>query len=215
MQKLTVHTGLAAPLLESNIDTDVIFPARFLLMLEKDGIGKYAFHERRKHAEIPFILDTPPYDAARILVVGANFGTGSSREHAVWALADLGIRYVIARSFGEIFHANCFKNGVLPIVLDDPHMAALEAAAHATEPVTIDLYAQKISLQSGTEIDFHVDSHHKRALVAGLDEIGMILDEDQDAIIAFEAERAEREPWLTLGPRHRAFLDDKQDQTNE
>lgn len=212
MQKLTIHTGLAAPLLESNIDTDVIFPARFLLMLEKEGIGKYAFHERRKNPEVPFILDTPPYHEARILVAGSNFGTGSSREHAVWALADLGIRYVIAPSFGEIFHANCFKNGVLAIVLDDAHMTALEAAAHATEPMTIDLHAQKISLQSGNEIDFHVDSHHKRALVAGLDEIGMILDGDQDAINAFEAERAQREPWLTLGPQHRAFLDVKQEQ---
>lgn len=212
MQKLTVHTGLAAPLLESNIDTDVIFPARFLLMLEKEGIGQYAFHERRKHPEIPFILDTPPYDTARILVAGANFGTGSSREHAVWALADLGIHYVIARSFGEIFHANCFKNGVLPIVLEDPHMNALEDAAHATEPVTIDLHAQKISLQSGSEIDFHVDTHRKRALIAGLDEVAMILDEDQDAISAFEAERARREPWLTLGSKHRAFLDAKQEQ---
>ncbi|MCY6383704.1 3-isopropylmalate dehydratase small subunit [Hoeflea prorocentri] len=212
MEKLTTLTSLAAPLLESNIDTDVIFPARFLLMLEREGIGQYAFHERRKHPDTPFILDTPPFDNARILVVGANFGTGSSREHAVWALADLGIRYVIAPSFGEIFHANCFKNGVLPITLEDPHMTALEAAASAMEPITIDLPEQTIRLQSGTEIEFHVDTHRKQALVGGLDEIGMILAEDRDVIDAFEASRSDEEPWLTLDEQHLAYLETKQRQ---
>lgn len=211
MQKLITLNSLAAPLLENDINTDVIFPARFLLLLEKSGIGKYAFHERRMNTETPFVLDMPQFAGAQILVVGENFGTGSSREHAVWALANLGIRCIVARSFGEIFHANCFRNGVLPIMLDDPHMTAVENAALEVENLSVDLPAQRIRLHSGEEFDFAVDPHGKRALVAGHDEIGMILAEDLQAIEAYEATRAERAPWLKLGPQHKAFLETRQE----
>lgn len=211
MQKLTTLTSLAAPLLESNIDTDVIFPARFLLMPEKVGIGKYCFHERRRSADTPFILDMPTFSGAQILVVGENFGAGSSREHAVWALSDLGIRCVIARSFGEIFHANCFKNGLLPIVLHAADMAVVENAALDAKPLTVDLPSQHMVLHSGYKIGFDIDPHRKRALVAGQDEIGMILAEDLELIEAFEANRTQSAPWLKLGPDQRAFLDRKQE----
>lgn len=197
MQKLTKLRSVAAPLFENAIDTDVIFPARFLLLLDREGLGKYAFNERRRGAE-PFILDTEPYDKAEILVTGENFGTGSSREQAVWALADLGIRCVIAGSFGEIFFANCFKNGVLPIRLDGEDMAAIERAAKAAEPVTVDLESQRIELSDGTTIAFDIEPYRKRSLLAGLDEVGMIIAEESDAIAAYEAKREEDAPWLSI-----------------
>lgn len=197
MKKLTKLRSVAAPLFENAIDTDVIFPARFLLLLDREGLGKYAFNERRGGGE-PFILDTEPYNKAEILVTGENFGTGSSREQAVWALADLGIRCVIARSFGEIFFANCFKNGVLPIRLGGEEMAAVEHAAKAAEPVTIDLEKQQIELSGATVIAFDIEPYRKRSLLAGLDEVGMILAEQSDAIAAYEAKREETAPWLSI-----------------
>jgi len=208
MKKLTRLTSVAAPLLENGIDTDVIFPARFLLVLEREGIGRYAFNERRNGAE-PFVLDTPPYDKAEIFVTGESFGTGSSREQAVWALADLGIRCVIARSFGEIFFANCFKNGVLPVRLDGDDMAAVEAAAHAADAIIVDLESQTIVLPSGRTIAFDIDPYQKRALLAGLDEIGLILADEREAIEAFEARHHAALPWMTI-PRSRfdALADD-------
>ena len=119
MRKFTTLTSIAAPLDEANIDTDIIFPARFLLIMDKLGLGKYAFNERRNTGikESNFVLDTPPYIGSEILVTGARFGIGSSREQAVWALTDLGIRCIIAPSFGDIFYANCLNNGLLPICL--------------------------------------------------------------------------------------------------
>lgn len=195
MDKFTKLTSIAAPLLENNIDTDIIFPARFLLLLDRQGLGKYAFNEWRGP---DFVLDRPPYNKAQILVVGENFGTGSSREQAVWTLADLGIRCVIGRSFGEIFYSNCFKNGVLPIRLTGDAIAAVEAAANAQKPVRVDLAAQTVSLPSGDVIGFHIDAHHKRALLAGLDEVGVILADHADDIAAFEAKRRQASPWLDL-----------------
>lgn len=196
MEKLTPFASLAAPLLLNNVDTDVIFPARFLLILEKKGLGKYAFSEQRRGLSPDFILDQAPFDEAKILVAGLNFGIGSSREQAVWALADLGIRCVIARSFGEIFFANCFKNGVLPIQLDGEEMAAVEAASLAEEEISVDLSAQHLQLLSGTEIGFSIDPYRKRALLLGLDEIEMILAEDLEAIEAFEIRRQTETPWI-------------------
>ncbi|HBZ44564.1 MAG TPA: 3-isopropylmalate dehydratase small subunit [Maritimibacter sp.] len=198
MEKLIELKSVAAPLMEDAIDTDVIFPARFLLLLERDGLGRYAFNERRGGSE-PFILDQPPYDKAQILVTGETFGTGSSREQAVWALADLGIRCVIARSFGEIFYSNCFKNGVLPIRLRGDEMAHIETAAEAGEEITIDLPAQEIRV-ADTTIAFDLDANRKRALMAGLDEICTILSDDADAIAAYEKRRASETPWLVLAP---------------
>ncbi|WP_306256594.1 3-isopropylmalate dehydratase small subunit [Pararhizobium sp. IMCC21322] len=196
MEKLTPFSSVAAPLLSNNVDTDIIFPARFLLILEKKGLGKYAFSEKRGGLKSDFVLDQAPFDTAKILVAGRNFGIGSSREQAVWALADLGIRCVIARSFGEIFFSNCFKNGVLPIQLDGDEMSAVEAASLAEEEVFVDLSAQHLRLQSGAEIDFSTDPHGKRALLLGLDEIEMVLAEDSDAIEAFEAQREAETPWI-------------------
>lgn len=195
MDKFTTLTSLAAPLLENAIDTDIIFPARFLLLLDREGLGKYAFNEWRGDG---FVLDTPPYDTAQILVTGENFGTGSSREQAVWTLADKGIRCVIARSFGEIFYSNCFKNGVLPIRLTGTEMEAVEHAAKSQEPLTVDLESKTVVLKDGTSIPFAIADHHRRALLAGLDEVGMILADHSDAITAFEEKRRTTTPWLDL-----------------
>ncbi|EAQ02211.1 isopropylmalate isomerase small subunit [Pseudooceanicola batsensis HTCC2597] len=195
MDKFTSLTSLAAPLLENAIDTDIIFPARFLLLLDREGLGKHAFNEWRGPG---FVLDTPPYDKAQILVTGENFGTGSSREQAVWTLADLGIRCVIARSFGEIFYSNCFKNGVLPIRLTGTEMEAVESAAEAQTPLTVDLESKTVSLPDGQVIPFDIADHHRRALLAGLDEVGMILADHSQTIAEFEERRRTATPWLDL-----------------
>ena len=195
MDKFTTLTSLAAPLRENAIDTDIIFPARFLLLLDREGLGKYAFNEWRGEG---FVLDTPPYDTAQILVTGETFGTGSSREQAVWTLADLGIRVIIARSFGEIFYSNCFKNGVLPIRLTGADMDAVEAAAEAQEQLTVDLDRRTVTLPDGRVIALDVADHHRRALLAGLDEVGVILADHADAIDHFENTRRSTAPWLEL-----------------
>ena len=199
MKTLNRLHSVAAPLLENAIDTDVIFPARFLLLLEREGLGRYAFNEWRQ-GNTPFVLDTPPYDRAEILVAGEHFGTGSSREQAVWALSDLGIRCIIARSFGEIFHANCLKNGVLPIRLENDDIEAVEQAAKKAEPKVVDLERQRIELTDGTTIPFDIEPHHKRSLLMGLDEIGMILADEAEAIAAFETRRSREAAWLTITP---------------
>ncbi|MBP0617421.1 3-isopropylmalate dehydratase small subunit [Jiella mangrovi] len=202
MQKFTKLSGVAAPLPETNVDTDVIFPARFLLLPNKTGLGAQLFHERRMRKDEdetpPFVLDTPPYDRSEILVAGRAFGTGSSREQAVWALADFGIRCVIAPSFGEIFFANCFKNGILPIVLSEKEHAAVLAEAIAARPIVVDLESLAITLENGRSIGFEVEAHRRRSLLLGLDEIGSILIDDAGAITAFETRQRETHPWLFL-----------------
>jgi 3-isopropylmalate/(R)-2-methylmalate dehydratase small subunit len=201
--RFTTLTSRAAPLAEADIDTDVIIPARFLLLLDKAGLGGHLFHERRHDAagtrKPDFVLNRPPFDRAEILVAGRNFGCGSSREQAVWALLDFGIRCVIAPSFGEIFFANCFKNGALPIALDAAPYAAVLAAAEAEAAVTVDLTAQEIRLAEAAPIPFTVDPQSRRALLLGLDEIGMILADDLPEIEAFEARHRRAAPWLFLG----------------
>lgn len=200
MQKFTSLTSVAAPLPEADIDTDVIFPARFLLLLDKAGLGKHLFHERRHQSGrlTDFVLNRAPYDSAQILVAGANFGSGSSREHAVWALADFGIRCVIAPSFGEIFFANCAKNGVLAIVLgDEAHGRAMRTAAGGGT-MNVDLLSQTITLPDGQPIGFDVEPYRKRALLLGLDEIGSILAEDATDIAAFERAQRHEFPWVQL-----------------
>jgi len=210
MEKFRAVKSVAAPLLENAIDTDVIFPARFLLLLDREGLGRYAFSERRSGPE-PFVLDTPPYDKAEILVTGENFGTGSSREQAVWTLADLGISCVIARSFGEIFFANCFKNGVLPLRLGGDDMAAVETAAKAAEEIVVDLEEQSIRLTSGRTIAFDIEPNLKRSLLLGLNDVGMILVDDGDAIEAFEARRRADMPWIPIDIAKLHELADQQD----
>lgn len=201
MEKFTRITSTAAPLPEADVDTDIIFPARFLLLLDKSGLGKHLFHERRYRPDgtrTDFVLNAPPYDTAQILVADANFGSGSSREQAVWALADFGIRVVIAPSFGEIFYNNCFKNGVLPIIVTGERHAEIMAAARSGGDVTIDLEAQSIRLPNGPEFGFEIDPYRRRALLLGLDEIGSILADDADDIAAFEARQRRATPWLPL-----------------
>ncbi|HWU61753.1 MAG TPA: 3-isopropylmalate dehydratase small subunit [Ensifer sp.] len=211
MERFTRLTSVAAPLAEADIDTDIIFPARFLLLLDKVGLGKHLFHERRIGRDgraTDFVLNTPPFDEARILVADANFGSGSSREQAVWALADFGIRCVIAPSFGEIFYSNCFKNGVLPIVITGEAHANVMAAARTAEPFTVDLEAQTVLLPNGPSIGFEIDPWRKRALLLGLDEIGGILADDEADISAFEVRHRAVSPWLFLDDgRMDQFLD--------
>lgn len=209
MQKFTSLTSIAAPLPETHLDTDVVFPARFLLLPDKKGLGEYLFNERRTNrgGDGPrFVLDTPPYDAAQILVTGMAFGTGSSREQAVWALADFGIRCVIAPSFGEIFFANCVKNGVLAIELDGPAHNSVLLEAESARPITVDLEAQQIRFADGSVIEFNVEPHRKRTLLLGLDEIGLILSDDADDIAAFEAKQRAAKPWLYLTQKQIARL---------
>jgi 3-isopropylmalate/(R)-2-methylmalate dehydratase small subunit len=203
-------TALAAPLPEADVDTDVILPARFLLLLDKAGIGGHLFHERRfdKDGRMrpEFILNRPPWDGAQVLVAGANFGSGSSREQAVWALADFGIRCIVAPSFGEIFFANCFKNGVLPIRLDSPAHGAVMAAAVAAQTITVDLEAQALGVPGKEPIGFSIDPRRRRALLLGLDEIGAILADDLPDIERFEARRRASMPWLLASEAAQAML---------
>lgn len=200
MEKFVTLTSVAAPLAEADIDTDIIFPARFLLLLDKVGLGKHLFHERRyKPGGEPtdFVLNRPPFDQARILVADANFGSGSSREQAVWALADFGIRCIVAPSFGEIFYSNCFKNGVLPIVLPEATVAQLFDEVHAFPgyQLTIDLERQVIVKPDGSELAFEVEPFRRHCLLGGLDDIGLTL-QHAEAIRSYEAERLLRRPWL-------------------
>jgi len=210
MKPFTTFTSIAAPLPEADVDTDIIFPARFLLLLDREGLGRHLFHERRRPAEgaPPFVLDRPPYERAEILVTGPNFGTGSSREQAVWALADFGIRVVIAPRFGEIFFSNCFRNGLLPIVLGEAEHGQVMRAAEAGEKVSVDLETQRIVLADGTAIGFSIDSYRRRALLLGLDEIGAILADDAADIAAFEARQKAVTPWLHLSHEQLSHFDD-------
>lgn len=201
--------SVAAPLPESDIDTDIIFPARFLLLLDRKGLGKHLFHERRNSKDgKTFVLDTPPWTEAKILVAQSNFGTGSSREHAVWSLLDFGIRCVIAESFGEIFYANCFKNGTLPVVARGDDHAAIMAEAEAGREMTVDLEKQFVVLADGRSITFDIEPHRKRSLLLGLDEIGAILEEDEPSITAFEQRHWTQRPWLSLTEDQLAYFSD-------
>ena len=202
MKKLS---AIPAPILEDNLDTDVIFPARFLLLLERKGLGRYAFFERRS-ARRNFVLDTPPWKGSPILLAGQNFGTGSSREQAVWSLADLGIQCVIAPSFGEIFFANCFRNGLLPIVCDGPALKRIREDAQAGRTISVDLAAQEIRPSSGTFFRFEISPHRKAALMARLDEVGVILRNDIEDIEAYEARNRMTAAWKLIPSKRLAAL---------
>ncbi len=201
MDKFTTLTGIAAPLPQVNVDTDMIIPKQYLKTIHRTGLGRGLFDEMRfdrDGTEIPtFVLNQPAYRDAEILVTGENFGCGSSREHAPWALLDFGIRCVIAPSFADIFYNNCFKNGILPIALPQEDVDALmaEAAKGANARMTVDLEAQTITTADGTAIGFEVDPFRKRCLLEGLDDIGLTL-EKADAIGAFETRSAAQHPWL-------------------
>lgn len=212
MTPFVTLTSVAAPFPEAQIDTDVIFPARFLLLPDKAGLGRHLFHERR--AKGGFVLDRAPWTSAQILVTGPDFGTGSSREQAVWALADFGIRCVIGPSFGEIFFSNCFRNGVLPIVLSGRAHATVLAAAEQGQPITVDLPSQQVRAGDAA-FPFDIEPHRKRALLDGLDEIGLILHDDLAAIEAFEQRHWAARPWLRLTPDQLSTFDDLRGQEED
>lgn len=190
--------GVAAPLPMINVDTDMIIPKQFLKTIERTGLGKSLFFEMRYDDDgnpIPdFVLNRDPYRQAVFLVAGANFGCGSSREHAPWALADFGIRCVIAPSFADIFFSNCFKNGILPIVLPAEVVEQLMADADG-RPMAVDLDRQQLTAPDGATIGFDVDPFRKACLLGGLDEIGLTLQKTTK-ISAFEAAQRTRHPWL-------------------
>jgi 3-isopropylmalate/(R)-2-methylmalate dehydratase small subunit len=200
MTPFTTLTGIAAPMPLVNIDTDMIIPKQFLKTIKRSGLGKNLFDEMRytaDGAEIPgFVLNQPAYRQAEILVAGDNFGCGSSREHAPWALLDFGIRCVISTSFADIFFNNCFKNGILPIVLPQEAVDVLMADARkgANARMTIDLPAQTVTTSDGQSFAFEVDPHRKHCLINGLDDIGLTL-EKAAAIDAFEKRAATLQPW--------------------
>jgi len=200
MDKFITLTGIAAPMPLVNIDTDMIIPKQFLKTIQRSGLGKNLFDEMRytqDGQEIPdFVLNQPAYRKAEIIVAGDNFGCGSSREHAPWALLDFGIRCVISTSFADIFFNNCFKNGILPIVLPQEQVDILMADAKkgANARVTVDLPSQTVTTSDGQTFPFEVDAHRKHCLLNGLDDIGLTL-EKAAAIDSFEARNATLRPW--------------------
>ena len=200
MEKFTKLTGIAAPMPLVNIDTDMIIPKQFLKTIQRSGLGKNLFDEmrydREGHEIADFVLNQPAYRSAEILVAGDNFGCGSSREHAPWALLDFGVRCVISTSFADIFFNNFFKNGILPIILPQAEVDVLMADARkgANARVTVDLEAQTVTTSDGQSFGFAVDPHRKHCLINGLDDIGLTL-EKAAAIDSFEAKVATLRPW--------------------
>jgi 3-isopropylmalate/(R)-2-methylmalate dehydratase small subunit len=201
MQPFTTHTGLVAPLDRVNVDTDQIIPKQFLKTIKRTGLREGLFYDwRRKSDGTPdpdFFLNQPRYQGATILLTRDNFGCGSSREHAPWALLDQGFRCVIAPSFADIFYNNCFQNGILPVVLKTDEVQALFQSvwAHPGYQVTVDLAAQTVTTPEGVRYHFDVDPFRKDCLYRGLDAIGLTL-QHEPAIAAYEARRKAEAPWL-------------------
>jgi len=194
MNKFTKHTGLAAPLYRANIDTDQIIPKQFLKSIERTGFGQFLFYDWRFDEngveKADFVLNLPKYKTASILLAGKNFGCGSSREHAPWSLEDFGFRVVIASAFADIFYNNCFKIGILPVILDEEIVAELVEKAGNIEnyQLTVDLENCKISDEHGFEISFSVDEFRRYCLLNGLDDIGLTLQHENE-ITKFENTR--------------------------
>ena len=212
MEKFIREDGLVAPLDRANVDTDQIIPKQFLKSIKRSGFGPNLFDEWRyldegqpgqDNSKRPlnkdFVLNQPRYQGASILLARRNFGCGSSREHAPWALLDYGFRAIIAPSFADIFFNNCFKNGVLPIVVSEEVADELFKAVAANEGyrLTVDLAEQKIIRPDGKAIDFEIDAFRKHCLLNGLDDIGLTL-QDADAIREYEKARQQREPWVFI-----------------
>lgn len=209
MQPYTTHHGLVAPLDRANVDTDLIIPKQFLKSIARTGFGVHLFDELRyqdegylgqdcsarpKHTD--FVLNKPEYQTASILLARANFGCGSSREHAPWALAEYGFLTIIAPSFADIFYNNCFKNGMLPIILPEAQIDELfKLAAQNLFYLTIDLPAQQVQLPDGRALNFAVDEFRKHCLLNGLDDIGITL-QDKAAILAYEQKMKAKTPWV-------------------
>lgn len=201
MDKFETLTGIAAPMDMVNVDTDMIIPKQFLKTIKRSGLGVNLFDEMRydrEGNEMPdFVLNKPQYRETEILVAGDNFGCGSSREHAPWAIKDFGIRCVIAPSFADIFYNNCFKNGILPIALPQEQIDVLmkDAEKGANARMTIDLEAQTVTTSDGEVFSFEVDSFKKHCLMNGLDDIGLTLGKS-DSIATFEAKASTSRPWV-------------------
>ncbi|MDA7946456.1 MAG: 3-isopropylmalate dehydratase small subunit [Hyphomicrobiaceae bacterium] len=201
MEKFTTLTGVAAPMDMINIDTDAIIPKQYLKTIKRSGLGKALFAEMRYKEDgsenEDFILNKPAYRQSKILIAGENFGCGSSREHAPWALHDFGIRCVIAPSFADIFHNNCFKNGMLPIELPQEEIDKLldDASRGANATITIDLEKQEISGPDGGVIKFEIDPHSRHCLLNGLDDIGQT-EQKMHKIDAHEERLQTERPWL-------------------
>ncbi|SHM96014.1 3-isopropylmalate dehydratase small subunit [Roseibium suaedae] len=200
MDKFTTLTGVAAPLPIINIDTDMIIPKQYLKTIKRTGLGTALFSEMRYNEDgsdnADFVLNQPAYKGAQILVAGDNFGCGSSREHAPWALLDFGIRCVISTSFADIFYNNCFKNGILPIRVSEEELDKLldDASRGANSTLTVDLETQTIKGPDGGSISFEIDPFRKHCLLNGLDDIGLTM-EKAPKIDNFEAKAAESRPW--------------------
>lgn len=201
MDKFEKLTGIAAPMPLVNIDTDMIIPKQFLKTIKRSGLGVNLFDEMRyddNGDEIPdFVLNKPQYRDVEILVAGDNFGCGSSREHAPWALKDFGVKSVISTSFADIFYNNCFKNGILPIVLPKEAVDVLmkDAEKGSNARMTVDLESQMVTSSDGDSFPFELDSFKKHCLMNGLDDIGLTM-EKASAIDAFEAQAEQARPWV-------------------
>ena len=201
MEKFNTFKGIAAPFNILNVDTDKIIPKQFLTTIKRTGLGKHVFDEMRYKkdgSENPnFVLNQKPYDKSNILIAGDNFGCGSSREHAPWALKDFGIKCIISTSFADIFYNNSFKNGLLPImVTKDERDALLEDAKDKENPeIEIDLENQEIRRPNGGKIKFKIDPFRKKCLLEGLDDIGLT-ELHEDKIKSFEESRSSKLPWL-------------------
>ena len=201
MDKFTKLTGIAAPMPLINIDTDMIIPKQFLKTIKRSGLGVNLFDEMRFDDDgneiADFVLNKPAYRESQIIVAGDNFGCGSSREHAPWALLDFGIRCVISTSFADIFYNNCFKNGILPIVLPQEDVDKLmdDAERGANAVVTVDLENQTITGPDGGTVTFEVDAFRKHCLLNGLDDIGLTM-EKSPSIDSFEAKAEQARPWV-------------------
>ncbi len=199
MDKFVTLEGLAAPLPMINIDTDMIIPKQFLKTIKRSGLGKNLFHELRYdlqgNVKNDFVLNWDPYKSAKILITGANFGCGSSREHAPWSLLDFGFRCIVAPSFADIFFNNCFKNGILPIRLEQDKVDILMKEAESKNVLKINLEEQKIALENNEFIFFELDPFRKKCLIEGLDDIGLTLQK-KEKIDSFENNLHNTKPWI-------------------
>lgn len=201
MEKFKRLTGVAAPIPLINIDTDMLIPKQFLKTIKRTGLGIHLFSEMRydeSGKEIDaFVLNKPAYRTAEILIAGDNFGCGSSREHAPWALLDFGIRVVVSTSFADIFYNNCFKNGILPIIVDSDTRDDLlrDAENGSNARITVDLEDQEIIRPNGVKVSFFIDEYKKHCLIEGLDDIAVTLDKKSE-IDSFEITTEQKFPWL-------------------
>ena len=199
MDKFTTLSGIAAPLPMINVDTDMIIPKQFLKTIKRSGLGKNLFYELRfdlqGNIKNDFVLNWDPYTSAKILVTGENFGCGSSREHAPWSLLDFGFRSIIAPSFADIFYNNCFKNGILPIRLDQSDVDHLMKEAENKKTLTINLEEETIVDESGKSINFKIEAFRKKCLIEGLDDISLTLNKSEEISI-YEERIKEKFPWI-------------------